>query len=376
MIELLKQIGERLRSSAYVNEAAITHGIVMPLIKELGWDTADPRQVIPEFTNARGRVDFALIGLGQRPSIFVEVKQVGRANDGDRQLFEYAFHEGVPLCVLTDGREWSFYLPSGQGSYNDRRVYRLQLDDRSPEEAQAILSRYLLRESVLDQSAFENARRDHQAIAGKREALAILPRAWVDLVSEGHELLVETLVDKAEALSGYAPSGADALAFLQTLKPSSTAGPHSHPSAPPISKISAPIDAPTAPTSAPVPEPVTEPSPAADRSVRYTLFGTEHHAPNASIALAEILGCIVRRDLARLEELSDAVRSRKRNHIARSPAEISPHRPDLARAAEIAPGWLVGTNIANRDKMMIIRSACKVYGLVMPGDLDVTLPNA
>ena len=214
MIELLQQIGERLQSSAYVNEAAITHGIVMPLLKELGWDTADPRQVVPEFSNARGRVDFALIGLGQKPSIFVEVKQVGRANDGDRQLFEYAFHQGVPLCVLTDGREWSFYLPSGQGSYDDRRVYRLQLDDRSPVESQRILGRYLLRSSVLDQTAFENARLDHQAIAGKREALAILPKAWADLVGEGHELIIDTLIDKAEALSGYSPSGADALAFL------------------------------------------------------------------------------------------------------------------------------------------------------------------
>lgn len=145
------------------------------------------------------------------------MKQVGRAIDGDKQLFEYAFHQGVSLCVLTDGREWSFYLPSGQGSYDDRRVYRLQLDDRSPAEAQQILERYLFRNSVLDQSAFEHARKDHKAIAGKREALAVLPRAWSELIGEGHELLVDTLVDKPEALSGYAPSGADALAFLQTL---------------------------------------------------------------------------------------------------------------------------------------------------------------
>lgn len=67
MIKLLEQIGERLRSSAYVNEAAITHGIVTPILKELGWDTADPKQVVPEYSNARGRVDFALIGLGQKP---------------------------------------------------------------------------------------------------------------------------------------------------------------------------------------------------------------------------------------------------------------------------------------------------------------------
>ncbi|WP_428332614.1 hypothetical protein [Novosphingobium sp.] len=363
MIELIQRIGERLQLSAYVNEAAITHGIVTPLLQELGWDTADPRQVVPEFANARGRVDFALIGLGQKPAIFVEVKQVGRAIDGDRQLFEYAFHQGVPLCVLTDGREWSFYLPGGQGSYDDRRVYRLQLDDRSPEECGRILSRYLLRASVLDQSAFENARRDHQAIAGKREALAILPRAWAELVAEGHELLIETLVDKAEALSGYAPSGADALAYLYTLTGTGARE---------TRRVSS-----TATTSIAEPQPApTTAVPGADRAVTYTIFGEERQAPHASAALIDVLRSITRRDISRLPDLSAAVRTQKRAHIARSPQEIAPGRPDLARAAEIAPGWLVGLNIANRTKMMIIREACKVYEISVPSDLNITLPNA
>lgn len=370
MIKLLEQIGERLRSSAYVNEAAITHGIVTPILQELGWDTADPRQVVPEYGNARGRVDFALIGLGQKPSIFIEVKQVGRAIDGDRQLFEYAFHQGVPLCVLTDGREWSFYLPSGQGSYDDRRVYRLQLDDRSPAEAQQVLERYLLRHCVLDQTAFENARRDHQAIAGKREALAVLPRAWADLINEGHELLVDTLVDKAEALSGYSPSGTDALAFLQTLAPIRTSV------VPPVSgKAGAPAKL-TSPTQSTAGQPSSVSRATGDRSLTYRLFGEEHPAANASVALVEILQALSKKCPEKLAEVSDAVRTSRLNHIARSPQEINPRRPDLARGAQIVPGWMVGLNIANRDKMMIIRAACRVYGVSMPGDLEISLPNA
>ena len=101
---------------------------------------------MPEFSIQRGRVDFALFGLGHKPAVFIEVKQVGRAVEGDRQLFEYAFHQGVPLCVLTDGREWSFYLPGAQGSYEDRRVYRLQLDDRDPGECERVLTPYLARD--------------------------------------------------------------------------------------------------------------------------------------------------------------------------------------------------------------------------------------
>ena len=60
-----------------------------------------------------------------------------------RQALEYAFHTGVPFVVLTDGRTWSFYLPAEQGSYEDRRVYKLDLYERPPAEAATALHRYL-----------------------------------------------------------------------------------------------------------------------------------------------------------------------------------------------------------------------------------------
>jgi hypothetical protein len=106
------------------------------------------------------------------------------------------------------------------------------------------------------------------------------------------------------------------------------------------------------------------------------LFGDERSAPNASVALTQVLTEIAAKDPSKLALVSDEVRTARRNHIARTPKEINPGRPDLARAAEIAPGWLVGLNIANRDKMMIIRAACKVYGISIPADLNIVLPNA
>jgi predicted type IV restriction endonuclease len=77
-----------------------------------------------------------------------------------------------------------------------------------------------------------------------------------------------------------------------------------------------------------------------------------------------------------MEDVAAAVRGKSRNHIARTPAEIYPARPDLARAAEIAPGWMVGLNIANREKMRIIREACKATGLQFGSDVVIDLPNA
>lgn len=373
---LIGQIRERLQRSAYVNEAAISHGVVMPIINALGWDTADPQQVVPEYSISGGRVDFALFGLGHKPAVFIEVKQVGRAMAGDRQLFEYCFHQGVSLCVLTDGREWSFYLPGGHGSYEDRRVYRLQLDDREPAKCEQMLQRYLSRERVRDQSAFEDAQRDHRDATRNREAVNLLPRAWREIAEEAHDQVVEALTDKAEALCGYKPAAAEVIAFLRTLAPSSVG--HvpqpAHKSAVDVtmrSGQSAPIVENPKSTSAPTKGQATS----TYRSVTYVLDGREYTVPNASVALVEILSAIVTRDVSRIPELARAVSGTKVNHIARTPAEINPAKPHLARAAEIAPDWLVGLNIANRTKMSIIRTACEIYGLTIPDDLDVKLPN-
>lgn len=373
---LIGQIRERLQRSAYVNEAAISHGVVMPIINALGWDTADPQQVVPEFSISGGRVDFALFGLGHKPAVFIEVKQVGRAMTGDRQLFEYCFHQGVSLCVLTDGREWSFYLPAGHGSYEDRRVYRLQLDDREPAKCEQMLQRYLSRERVRDQSAFEDAQRDHRDATRNREAVNLLPRAWRELADEAHDQVVEALTDKAEALCGYKPAAAEVIAFLRTLKPGSVGREQALADQSSFNVRALTVHSiPSAGTAKVAPAAKPQEAVATDRTVTYVLQGREYKVANASVALVEILTAIVASDRARIPELARAVSGTKVNHIARTPAEINPAKPHLARGAEIAPDWLVGLNIANRTKMSIIRTACEIYDMKMPDELDVTLPN-
>ena len=72
-------------------------------------------------------MDYALCHPPREPLVMVEVKQIGQSKGADHQLFEYAFHKGVPMAVLTDGQEWHFFLPTEQGDYGERRVYKLDL---------------------------------------------------------------------------------------------------------------------------------------------------------------------------------------------------------------------------------------------------------
>ncbi|MES2814068.1 MAG: hypothetical protein V4720_04140 [Pseudomonadota bacterium] len=361
MQDLIDRIRERLAAGAYINEASVSHGILMPLLQRLGWDGSDPGQVIPEFSSGRGRVDFALCSTPGRPAIFVEVKGVGRSVEGDRQLFEYAFHEGVPICLLTDGRDWSFYLPSGQGSYDDRRLYRLQIDDRSSDEIEQILVRYLARDRVRSGAAAEDATRDYRNASAKRDAARSLPQAWRELVSEGQDLLTELVADKAEALCGFRPPNEAVSEFLRSLTEA--------PSAQSIPKRTEP-GKPSASVAVPKAAAIQS-----STGLSYRIFGEDRTASNASRAFLDALKTIVRRAPEKLPELAAAARGRSRNHIARTVEEIYPARPDLARAEEIAAGWLVGLNIANREKARILQAAIDVFGLTRGRDIEIKFPN-
>ena len=179
----IADIAARLRQGRFPNEQAISQGIVLRVLQELAWDTFDTATVWPEYQTGEGRVDFALCHPPTKPAVFIEVKQPGKAEDGVRQALEYAFHTGVPFITLTDGRTWSFYLPAEQGSYEDRRVYKLDLFERPPAEAATTLHRYLDRARVESGEALDTARNEYRSRNRRSQARAAIPDAWRELVA-------------------------------------------------------------------------------------------------------------------------------------------------------------------------------------------------
>ena len=194
-----------IRAQKFANETAVREAIVMPVLAALGWEILDPDIVYREYKIRNRRVDYGLIAVGTTPTIIVEVKAIGQISGGDKQLFEYAFHEGVPMAVLSNGREWSFYLPGEHGSYEDRRVYKLDLLERGLGEACQMLRRYLEFERVKSGKAMEAARNDYRNASQKRQAEDTIPRAWQDIIKEPDELLIELLVEKTESICGFRP---------------------------------------------------------------------------------------------------------------------------------------------------------------------------
>ena len=190
------------------------------VLYELGWDIYDPSAVRREYTVDKRRVDYALFTLSSAPAIFIEVKAPNSGDDGDRQLFEYAFHQGTPFVILVNGREWSFYLPAEQGNYSERRVQKLDLLERDPKNSAQVLERYLKFDRVRDGSAHSDTRGDYQSAARQREAEKTIPRAWQDLISQPDELLIDLIAEKVVSLIGFRPTDQQIEAFL--LAPSAT----------------------------------------------------------------------------------------------------------------------------------------------------------
>jgi hypothetical protein len=357
----LSDITARLRQGKFPNEQAISQGIVLRVFLELGWDTWDTTVVWPEYQTGEGRADFALCHPPSKPAVFTEVKQPGKAEEAVRQSLEYAFHKGVPFVVLTDGRTWSFYLPAEQGSYEDRRVYKLDLYERPSAEAGEILRRYLERARVESGEALEAARKEYRSRNRRSQARDAIPEAWRELVEKGDELLVDLLAGAVESKAGVRPDNDDVAEFLAGLGRPVIVEAAQH-SAPQPTRFS--------------PRPATTPNAGSEssRRGRLVLLGKAHAYHNAKDAMVIVLSELAKSDPSFLERCSQHpdAQGRKRRYIARTPEELYPDRDDLRDMRESLPGgWLVATNLNNVLKKTIIRLAAEVAGLTFGKDVIV-----
>lgn len=357
-----------IKAGRFANEASVSQGIVLRLLHALAWPTYDTRVVCPEHALSGRRVDFALCHPPGKPIAFVEVRQIGQSDGAERQLFEYAFHAGVPLAILTDGQEWNFFLPGEQGDYGERRVYKLDIVEREVGECVSRLERYLRHDAVASGAAIEAAREDYRNVAKERQILAALPVAWDRLVGDEDEMLLEIVADRVENLCGFKPDPDTVAKFLKTTR----AGAH-------------PIPAPTtrtprvpdrtvqpSPQIAPAPRP-TSPIPS---TVGFVLEGRSHPCRNAREVLVEVFEKLSRRDPTFPERFAALPKhGRTRRYLARNAGELYPGRPDLCRehSVKLNSGWWLGTNHSRATISRIVEMAADVVGLRFGSDLTANL---
>ena len=236
----IDKIRDSLERRIFKNEAEVRLGIVDELLRELGWPMSNTKVVCPEYSIGGGRVDYALRDHHVRPIVLIEVKNIGKLDSGAKQqLFSYAFHAGVPILVLTDGKQWQFFYPFGQGDYDDRRVCLLDLSDSDSEKNANVLQRYLSYSSVQNREAIQAIESDYRLLSRQRDAEKHLPETWRSLLEAADEELIEFVAEATERSCGDKPSKEQVLDFLKNLgSPSAFYERTSAPATPPIRKSS------------------------------------------------------------------------------------------------------------------------------------------
>jgi hypothetical protein len=160
MKELLADIKARLLNGEYKNEEHVRLSLVARVLQALGWNIWNPMEVNAEFVvvphEDSKKVDVALFLRPFVPTVFVEIKAVGQMQGKltatELQMRNYNRDNQAMFTVITDGRNWRFYLSSAGGEFSRRYFKTFDMLDDDLEEVEASLSAFLKKSEI------ENAR--------------------------------------------------------------------------------------------------------------------------------------------------------------------------------------------------------------------------
>ena len=211
---LRETLGRIAKFGTPPNEEAAKFQIIVPVLSDLGWDVYNSQgtsEVRFEHSaggsRGGGRVDIALIGRQDQCACFVEAKSPGvNLDDHVPQLLGYAFHDGVTVCVLTDGLEWRLYLPREAGKPEARQFARLRLQEDPIEQSADDLEAFLSRDAVRSGKAERDAAKVLKRLQEESDIARRLPEIWRKMLTKPDVDLVELVRTKVYAELRLSPS--------------------------------------------------------------------------------------------------------------------------------------------------------------------------
>ena len=139
------------------NEIRTRVALIDPILSALGWNVADPRIVMPEYSAGGGRADYALL-VENHPRVVVEAKHLNEPLTQQHriQVTTYANTEGIKYAGLTDGNRWELYDVFLQAPLRERCIMEGHLS-ATPVHRSALTFLSLWRSNMLlDQPATPN----------------------------------------------------------------------------------------------------------------------------------------------------------------------------------------------------------------------------
>ena len=377
LLETIEKARGRIQSGSLKNEQQVILAIIMPVLRDLGWDTTEPEQVFPEFTIGTGRVDYALLGANGTPLVLIEAKAHHRIRESSiDQLFRYAYGAGAGIIVLTDGQEWQLYLAQKTGVVaGDRLFCHLDLSKTSTETCEKALYRYLSRDNVLEHKAFryanvdfdervQAAEKEKQEKRDRDKLRATLPNIWKELKQDQTSPLYE-LMSRAVAKTGLKEYPEVLAEFISQLGP----GQAVYTGASTLQR----------PQSTHVSEQPTPISPKMDNSTKepkskivgYTLYGEKYDTRNNPGTLQTIFCEFMSRDpefVPKLEQARPKWFTDARRFIAETPEKLY-RNPNSRRGRKMDNGHYIDLNLGTSNIKERVEEGCKILGIQYGVDL-------
>lgn len=348
LVETILDIRDKIVAGVFVNEGQVSKGVVMRLLRDLGWDVHDPKQVSAEHAIGNRRVDYALCCPAFGTAVLIEVKRLGRLRTkGEEQLFDYCAKQGVPLAVLTDGRSWNLYFPGGMGSYEQRKFAVVDLVEDVPEKSAEQLGRYLEFGAVESGESHERVIRDHQRHWKQIVARRHFPAVFEALVSGADSRLVELFRDEVEEHCRIRPDAAEVADFLRDWSNGGHTG-----------------------TRGPEPGSSPTPTPSVGRC-RFILRGESYPCESGRALFVGVFRALAEQDSGFLERAARRVGGQVRPYLSRDRQEVTKGRDWSSPPAELPGGWWMRVQFRRSGMDRILRRAADAAGLVWGEELIV-----
>ena len=129
-IEDVKELASRIPDLRPMldNKAKTKHFLILPVIRDLGYNIHDPREVVPEYTTGYGgkdgwKVDYALMADGN-PRVVIECKPISNSLPKPEvaQFGSYFYRSrraGAQIAILTNGVIYKFFTDQNEPNIMD-----------------------------------------------------------------------------------------------------------------------------------------------------------------------------------------------------------------------------------------------------------------
>ena len=214
LADTITEVKSHIQRGAYTNEENVRLSLIARIYQELGWDIWNPDEFFTEYPiklpKKQGSVDVALFHTrfhDRTPDVFIEAKAMGKLEgqiiSSEEQLQEYNYYNSAAITILTDGRQWRFYLSSAPGTFKQRLFCKFDLLEDETSHIAELLQRILAKErfhkdainvaqSMLSDlkkaQEIDRAKQKAKDIADEYPELNLYQRVQKVLVERGHKL--------------------------------------------------------------------------------------------------------------------------------------------------------------------------------------------